>query len=155
MVFTHCHDRMHCNQKQNLFFPGFQLIQMARCQLHCRNNCMVIRHFAVIHDFLHIWLLRLIKRTGQLIFFMDLMDHISRCLFHILCQILTVRSWVSNQLQFIQALCGIQCLFSCHSVDAVGFSLQCCQIIQFRRFYFLFCLVYCRNNRFTTLASFS
>lgn len=62
------------------------------------------------------------------------MDHISRCLFHILCQILTVRSWVSNQLQFIQALCGIQCLFSCHSVDAVGFSLQCCQIIQFWRF---------------------
>ena len=32
-------------------------------------------------------------------------------------RILAVRSWISDQFLFIQALSGIQCLFGCHSVD--------------------------------------
>ena len=153
VILTHCHDRMDCDQEENLFFPGFQFIQMAGCKLHRWDDCMVICHFAVIHDLLHIWLLRLIKRTCQLIFLINLTNHISCGLFHIFGQILAVRSWISDQFLFIQALSGIQCLFGCHSVDTVCFSLQCGQIIKLWCFYFLFCFFYCADTSFTSLAS--
>ena len=153
VILTHCHDRMDCNQEKNLFFPGFQFIQMAGCKFHRWNDCMVICHLAVIHDFLHIWLLRLIKRTCQLIFLINLTNHISCGLLHIFGQILAVRSWISDQFLFIQALSGIQCLFGCHSIDTVCFSLQCGQVIKFWCFYFLFRFFYCCDNSFTSLAS--
>ena len=85
-------------------FSSLLLREGVTVKFYRRNDRMMIRYFLVIQHLLYLRCFGLVKRSQQLIFLMDLTDHLFRCFFHIACQILAVCTRISDQLLLIQAL---------------------------------------------------
>ena len=131
-----------CNQSQDLLFPCRDRTVICSCNIHRRDNGMVVTYFLSVDDLLHIHL----QNFRETILLTHLLRKLCRALFHFICQIPAVRSRISRQLFLIQALGVIKCLLRCEAIVFIGVSLQRSQVIQERRLFLFGIRIHVRNR---------
>ena len=105
-------------------------------KLHCRNHGMVIRYLFAVKKPCNLWCKFYAFHKRKL--WKKHENNLIRCFFHIVCQVVAVRSRIGQKLLFIKALCKVKGLLCGVTENAVCFLLKCGKIKELRRQHFLF-----------------